>query len=177
MKAKVNRFVIEALGRGRKGKVQIRADLGFKFFATRYAVAPKRLPDGPFLGDIVEKRGQFKVFAVGEPEQRTYRYYATVNTIYDGDTITEARVELGLETERLMKFRLSGINTPELRGDSKAEGIIARDRLIELVLGRRIVVQTDKDKTGKYGRYLATLYARNWNVNNLLLEEGLAVPY
>jgi len=44
-----------------------------------------------------------------------------------------------------------------------------------LVLGKDVVVKTEKDKTGKYGRLLATLYMGDLNVNDWLVSESLAI--
>lgn len=116
-----------------------------------------------------------------------YQYYAHVDSVYDGDTIT-ATVELGFHVQmQKLKFRLYGINTPEIRGgteETKAAGRAARDRLRELILGKRVLLYTQKDKTGKYGRWIATVhmqaegcedFTHMVNVNRMLVKEGHAV--
>lgn len=37
--------------------------------------------------------------------------------------------------------------------------------------------RSDKEQTGKYGRYLATVYVDGENINLWMLEQGFAVPY
>ena len=79
-------------------------------------------------------------------------------------------------------IRLFGINTPEVRGEERPEGLTSRDRLRELVLGKEVTLITVKDKKGKYGRYLGTLYidgpdGQLLDVNQLLVDEGLAEVY
>lgn len=108
-----------------------------------------------------------------------YVYRAQVTSVYDGDTVT-ADIDLGFKMwRRGEKLRLSGINAPEIRGESRAEGLRSRDRLRELVLGKELLILTEKDKQGKYGRYLATLYLENdgkcLDVNAQLVAEGFAV--
>lgn len=112
-----------------------------------------------------------------------YEYRAKVTEVYDGDTVT-AVVDLGFKVSFEIKIRLYGINTPELRGDSREQGLVSRDRLRELILDKEVVIKTVKDKTGKYGRYLAEIYQILDNsapslvsVNEMLLNEGLAVEY
>jgi micrococcal nuclease len=111
-----------------------------------------------------------------------YSYKALVTGVYDGDSIT-VDIDLGFGIWTLKrKVRLFGINTPEIRGDDRSAGLVARDRVRELILDKEIVMKTYKDKAGKYGRWLATIYytddSGQWvNINKLLLEEGLAVVY
>jgi micrococcal nuclease len=112
-----------------------------------------------------------------------FYYQAYVLKIYDGDTI---RVEIDLGFGLTWKgsdgkgvvIRLYGIDTPEVRGKSRPEGLISRDRLRERILNKKITLKTFKDSTGKYGRYLGVILdENNENINDWLITEGLAVPY
>ena len=106
-----------------------------------------------------------------------YNYNANIISVYDGDTVT-ANFDLGFYTKFTeKKIRLYGINTPELRGESREAGLISRDWLRERVLHKLIQVKTFKDSTGKYGRYLGELFVKDENLNQLLLENNLAKPY
>lgn len=105
-----------------------------------------------------------------------YKYKAYVESIYDGDTIT-CEVDLGFKITVKKKIRLYGINTPEVRGEEKTMGKKVRDYLRSLILHKEIILETVKDKTGKYGRYLATVHYNGMNVNNHLLELGYAEEY
>ena len=103
-----------------------------------------------------------------------YLYKAKVVSVYDGDTC-RADIELGFGTVLKNKtIRLSGIDTAEIRSENKENAIKARDRLRELILGKEVIIQTIKDRTGKYGRIIATIYLDGMNVNEVLVEEGLA---
>jgi micrococcal nuclease len=74
------------------------------------------------------------------------------------------------------QIRLIGINAPEVRGIEREQGIIARDWLREkLPEGKSLVIQTAKDRKGKYGRWLATLFLDGVNINDLLVQNGMAV--
>ncbi len=117
-----------------------------------------------------------------------YHYKAVVKSVYDADTIT-VDISLGcgvwIHGERL---RLFGINAPEMRGPEKPKGIISRDWLREQLfiniageesLGH-VIIQTIKDKKGKYGRLLAIIYKSmgndSWvNLNEQMVKLGLAV--
>jgi len=110
---------------------------------------------------------------------KLYFYKANITSVYDGDTCT-ADIDLGLHTIRKdEKIRLARINTPEVRGKEQEQGIISRDFLRSLILGKEIWLQTIKDKTGKYGRFLAEIWLAKdsdtyLNVNDLMVSEGLA---
>ena len=98
-----------------------------------------------------------------------YEYEATVVKVYDGDTIT-VDIDLGLDVWlKNKRIRLLGIDTPEMRGDEREQGIVIRDILREKILNRKIVLQTTRDKTGKYGRYLGVIIYDNININDWLL--------
>jgi len=104
----------------------------------------------------------------------TYIYNAYVTSVYDGDTIT-CNINCGFGVElKKQKIRLFGLNTPEVRGEEKAEGIISRDKLRERILEKEILLKTKKDKKGKYGRYLGVIYLGEENINDWLVESGLA---
>lgn len=111
-----------------------------------------------------------------------YCYKAIVRSVYDGDTCT-VDIDLGLKTwVHKEKLRLSRINTPELRGEEREAGLVARDYLRDLIVNKEVLIQTIEDKEGKFGRYLAEIWSMQpsgqWvNVNDLLIKEGYARYY
>ena len=111
-----------------------------------------------------------------------YEYNANIIRVYDGDTVW-ADLDLGFGIwMRNQAIRLRGINTPELRGETKEAGIAARDRLKDLLTraGNKCVIKTVKDdQTGKYGRILGELLVAGEEIslNQVLIDEGFAVPY
>lgn len=114
------------------------------------------------------------------PECGLYAYAARVVRVVDGDTIV-AEIDLGFEVYLHNEhLRLLGINTPE-RGEEGYHS--ATDALSERVGGKEVYVCTvkakrsDKEQTGKYGRYLATVYVDGENINLWMLEQGFGVPY
>ena len=103
-----------------------------------------------------------------------YYYKANVIKVYDGDTIT-VDIDLGIGIWlRKQSIRLYGIDAPEVRGSEKIEGKKSRDWLREKILGKEIILKTIKDKTGKYGRLLGEIWFENENINDLLVEVGMA---
>lgn len=107
-----------------------------------------------------------------------YEYRAKIIKVYDGDTVT-GMADLGFNVKIKVKLRLLGINTPEVRGEQKQQGLISKARVVELILDKDVIIKTQKDKTGKYGRWLAEIFLpdSDKSINTLLLEEGLAEPY
>jgi len=106
-----------------------------------------------------------------------YIYKAFVTGVYDGDTIT-VDIDLGMDTwKKNVKLRLARIDTPEMRGAEKEAGKVVRDYVIGMLLNKDVVIKTEKDKTGKYGRYLAEVFIDDMNINDHLLEEGMATEY
>ena len=106
-----------------------------------------------------------------------YEYNAEVTKVYDGDTIT-VDFDLGFGIIlRKQKIRLLGINAPEVRGEQREDGLKTRDELRKRILGKKVVIKTSKDKKGKYGRWLGEVFIKDENINQWLLNEGLAAEY
>ena len=106
-----------------------------------------------------------------------FNYKAQVKSVYDGDTIT-VDIDLGFGVFlRDQKIRLLGIDTPEVRGKERQQGLISRDRLRERIDGKKITIRTKKAKKGKYGRWLGEIWYEEESINDWLLTEGLAKKY
>jgi len=110
--------------------------------------------------------------------KKMYEYRAFVRKVYDGDTIT-VDIDLGFEVMlKNQKLRLYGINTPEVRGESREEGTKVRDALRTRISNKWIKVKTHRDQKGKYGRWLAEIYDDSEeSINQWLLSEGHAVEF
>jgi len=107
-----------------------------------------------------------------------YVYRAVVRRVYDGDTVT-VDIDLGLNVwVKDQTLRLYGIDTPELRGNEREEGLVVRDFVrSQIPRGTEVIIETRKDKTGKYGRWLATIWVNGLNLNNELWRRGMAKRY
>lgn len=109
-----------------------------------------------------------------------YTYKALVKSIYDGDTI---RVDIDLGFGVILadqSLRLLGIDTPEIKGVERTQGLISRDFVVERIpVGSYITITTVKDRKEKFGRYLATVFygEEQKNLNEELLLSGMATPY
>jgi micrococcal nuclease len=118
-------------------------------------------------------------------KSKLYYYAALVTDVYDGDTIT-VDIDLGLGIWRKEQtIRFWKVNTPEVRGAEREEGLKVRDFVRELLLGKDILLRTilDKrgqDRTGKFGRLLGEILIEDEqgqivNVNDLLLEQNMGL--
>ena len=109
-----------------------------------------------------------------------FEYRARIRRVIDGDTV-EVDIDLGFHVSLTATLRLAGIDTPEMRGPEQAAGRAATHYLNALLQKhagpeRQVTVRTQKDRTGKYGRYLADLVAGNRNLNEALVSAGHARP-
>ena len=105
-----------------------------------------------------------------------YVYDAECVKVVDGDTL-HLDVDLGLDCRRSITIRVHGINTPEMRGPEREEGIVSRDCLKDFIdnADGQLIIQTVRDRTGKYGRYIAHIYNdKGLNLGDELVRLGMA---
>lgn len=125
----------------------------------------------------------FSTLGLAQPSSDRY-YNAEVVSVYDGDTV-RMNLELGIGVWiRNEPIRLHGIDAPEVRGSERPQGLLAKEALINLMADHNLSVQTYKDKRGKYGRVIGTIWALgkgDWcpkevwcNVNEQLVSMGHA---
>ncbi len=101
--------------------------------------------------------------------------------VYDGDTIT-VMIDLGFGVQKKEKLRLALIDAPEVRGESRPEGLVSRDWLRQRLndatkAGEDIIIRTFRDRKGKYGRYIAVIYINEVDINLQMINEGHAIAY
>ena len=94
-----------------------------------------------------------------------YEYSAQVLRVVDGDTV-DVLIDCGFSTFRKERVRLYGINAPESRTRDKEEkirGLAAKERLDELINNTEgsIVIKTELDKKGKFGRILGVIWDKS----------------
>jgi len=105
-----------------------------------------------------------------------YVYDAECVKVVDGDTL-HLEVDLGLDCRRAITIRVHGINTPEMRGPEREEGIVSRNCLKDFIdkSDGGLTIQTVRDRTGKYGRYLAHIFNNEGlNLGDELVRLGMA---
>ena len=105
-------------------------------------------------------------------------YDYPVLSVYDGDTVTVHMEEIPRGFYK-QKLRLAGIDTPEIRGKCQYEKDLAkksRDYLRSAISSAKRVKFKVIDQ-GVYGRYIVHLYVDGRNINEELVEVGLARSY
>lgn len=98
--------------------------------------------------------------------------------VVDGDTMNVG-VDLGMDISTDTTVRCYGINAPELSTQAGRDAKVwAIAWFAQHCPGGKFTVQTVKDATEKYGRYLATIIAPDGaNYNADIVAAGHAVTY
>jgi micrococcal nuclease len=102
-----------------------------------------------------------------------------VTTIYDGDTF-KATIDswLGIAGKNI-GIRISGIDTPEMRGKCKREIELARmakKKTVEMIRSAK-KIELRQMRRDKYFRIDAEVFADGMSIAQALIAAGLAVPY
>ena len=110
-----------------------------------------------------------------------YEYSCTVDRVVDGDTC-DVVLDLGFDILYRCRVRLYGIDTPESRTrdkDEKVRGKLASAFLQEAIdSGDKVVIETKlKDSKGKFGRVLGNVMVDGVNINQMMIDNHLAVAY
>ena len=120
-----------------------------------------------------------------------YEYSFKLDRVIDGDTV-DGTIDLGFGIYTHKRIRLLGIDAPETRLQSKIKdknqrllekkaGLRAKAKLKEILDSQEIVINTQLDKSGKFGRILGTLLTKEsdslLNINKLLLAQGYVKEY
>ena len=92
--------------------------------------------------------------------------------VYDGDTF-RADVSLPFSIEvKNVRFRMYALDCPEIRGKDREDGLCARDRMRDLILGKELQLVSFNLKEDKYGRMLVVPFLDGQNVSQILVDEG-----
>jgi endonuclease YncB( thermonuclease family) len=138
-------------------------DLKFNTFrlAKPEIAALRKVPRGQVLIDcgffayLPVEKGTFPGLITGTP---AWTYAVTVLRVVDGDTVVVVFTTLGSDKVHEEKFRLRGINTPEL---GTPEGEKAKKYVEKLLpAGSTIVVKTQKS-TDPHGRFVVDLFLKD----------------
>ena len=107
-----------------------------------------------------------------------YIYKAELIRVVDGDTV-DLIIDLGFDTLRKERFRLYGIDAPEMRTEAgKAAKAWLEDALmpLEAIYVQTIQLET-KAKRDKYGRFLAVLYDHMPDLDDIRTIPGSLCAY
>jgi len=101
-----------------------------------------------------------------------YTYKAHVNRVVDGDTF-DVTIDLGFRITTFQRLRLVGVDTPEIRGPERPEGLKVKEYVKDLIEGKDLSIETFK--IGKFGRYVAEVYLDNGEgLSEHLLAKNMA---
>ena len=116
--------------------------------------------------------------------QNSWVYPVIEWRVVDGDTI-DVLCDQGLRSYQRERFRLAQMDAWEIRRPTLEAGRAAKNRLIELceksdaLRVRTFKDKKDRERKGKFGRYIAKLQGRihgRWvDLGELLVDEGHAV--
>lgn len=116
---------------------------------------------------------------------------ARVDAVIDGDTL-DLTIDCGFHAYRVERIRLMGVNCPEMKGATKADGQAARiataNWIGEAVWQQGSSVEwpfiVETFKADSFGRYLARIWPADASPDDMfadlsshLLSTGHAVPY
>ena len=104
-----------------------------------------------------------------------YKYRCLITRVLDADTF-DCVVDLGFRMSTKQRLRLAGVQAPELSTNSR-KGYIAKQLVEDILETVDYKVQIHTEKTGSFGRWLATVYIDGISLNKMMLDEGIAMPY
>lgn len=107
-----------------------------------------------------------------------YVYNFCLTRVIDGDTIV-GDIDLGFKMKMFdQHLRLYGINTPEIRGSQREQGLFVKEFVISILTSDVPIVITSKGKDS-FGRVLSNVYYGENLIclNQVLLSLGMAVPF
>ena len=110
-------------------------------------------------------------------KEPAYTYRAVVTKVVDGDTI-DVDLDLGCHVWIHRRLRFLEVNAWETRGEERDRGLAAKAFVKKAIANaHRVIVQTEMDAEGKYGRLLAWVHlitedGNSACLNKMLIEEG-----
>jgi micrococcal nuclease len=104
-----------------------------------------------------------------------YIYHAQYVDNYDADTV-RLIIDVGFNIKINEKFRLLGINAPEIKSADKEAAIAGRDYLKSLLEGKDLLVKTKKVQE-KWGRWLCRIYVDDIDINAEMIKTGHAIEF
>ena len=108
-----------------------------------------------------------------------YTYQAKLIEVIDGDTV-DLLIDLGFGVHVKERCRLYGIDAPEMPTEAGKAAKAYLESLLgvatgELFVATRKMPRKPKEKTDKYGRYLAVLYDGSHHIESDVSESSLAM--
>jgi len=118
---------------------------------------------------------------MGVPSEFLFWYRVRVVKVVDGDTV-DLETDLGFRIGFLQRYRLYGVDTPEMNDPNPAMrelAVKAKEFVQASVGGKEVVLNSHMDREDQYGRWLAVVHFKDaagaWvDLNAELLRLGHA---
>ena len=128
------------------------------------------------VGSISEKT----IFPIEKSDWQWW-YNAEVLRVIDGDSV-ELAIDLGFDISIKHSIRLAGIDAPETFGVKKTSleyqtGLKSKNWLKDKLEGKKVIFLSIKDRDEKYGRFLGKIYLDGKEINQEMLDLGMAKAY
>ncbi len=100
-----------------------------------------------------------------------WMYPATLVRVVDGDTL-RLRVDLGFRLSFEDNFRIADIDAPEVRGEERPQGLLAKAWSENWLAGKKLVIKSHKH--GKY-RWVVEVCADGEDFGEEIVKAGHAI--
>lgn len=112
--------------------------------------------------------------------KRKWIFYGKLYRTIDGDTI-QAEIDQGFDDFKRPVFRLFGLDTPEMKGETKWMGEMARTHLENMLVEEELIFESIKiDKYGPRYDAIVTidkLLGPKINPTSKMIEDGYGLPF
>ena len=95
-----------------------------------------------------------------------HEYKAVITNVVDGDTF-DMDIDLGFNIHIRERVRLLNVDTPESRGVERELGKVVTQYAQKHFEGKEVLLQSRKNKTDSFGRWLAEVYVDGLNVKDI----------
>lgn len=103
------------------------------------------------------------------------KYQGLVIKVIDGDTY-EIIINLGFNVKQSFRVRLFGIDTPEITGPRKEDGLKIKEEVEKILLNKNVILK-ESLKKDKFGRALAKIEIDGTDLCNLIKENCWGKEY
>lgn len=143
----------------------------------KHAFMRSSVPYSTLLPNRCEAFRKMVLSEIAPDANGKYIYDAEITRVIDGDTV-DVRLDHGCGLYSIQRCRLLGINTPEMVGEHKAAGILAKEHLRGLLAqADPLIARTHLDKQGSFRRLLVELWDGDVCINQRMIDDGFAEQY
>lgn len=105
--------------------------------------------------------------------KKEWVFEAQLVRVIDGDTYVFS-MDVGFDIYPHITVRIMGINSPEIKGATKVQGMISRDYAEDFLMSAEYIeIRTERDMS--FTRYLGDIYVDGENLATHMASNGYAV--